>query len=398
MCPFQMSRTDELDRPEQEFLRRGVRAGLDGESVDWSVASQASQNSDLSELDWECLLASAEWHGVIPLLAAAVHDSDAGSVPDEITERVAEESNDIGRRNIYLVSELTTVLDRLDDHGVEALPFKGPALAAQVYGDVSWRPFADLDLLVPKRQADDVLEELLEAGYEPEQELTASERDQFRRTEYHHTLSSPDGVYQVEVHWRVAPERFPYPFDYDAMRERGVSVEIKGRSIPTLAPEDHLLVCCLHGCRHRWEKLKWLVDVAAFAEHEAIAVDWPTVFAEARRLGIERMVALALALARNLLDADLPSDAAVALAAAPAVESLRREVDPFAHGASSVDRLLFEARARDRRRDRCRHYLRAALEPAPADFRAVSLPATLFPLYYLVRPIRLAGVFARRLV
>ena len=57
----------------------------------------------------------------------------------------------------------------------------------------------------------------------------------------------------------------------------------------------------------------------------------------------------------------------------------------------------FHLRARDRLRDRLRHCLRVAFLPSAEDWVAVPIPAALYPLYYLIRPARLAVVYLNML-
>jgi len=40
----------------------------------------------------------------------------------------------------------------LEENGIEALTFKGPALAQMAYGDTSLRHYSDLDILIRKEQ------------------------------------------------------------------------------------------------------------------------------------------------------------------------------------------------------------------------------------------------------
>jgi hypothetical protein len=65
-----------------------------------------------------------------------------------------------------------------------------------------------------------------------------------------------------------------------------------------------------------------------------------------------------------------------------------------------VPRGLAEVRyhlaAQDGAAGRLRYLARLALTPSYSDWRAVRLPAPLFPLYYGVRPFRLARDAARR--
>src|SRR5436190_1015503 len=84
---------------------------------------------------------------------------------------------------------------------------------------------------------------------------------------------------------------------------------IRARStILWLSPECILLLLCLHGSAHKWEMLKWVLDIAEMLR-ACPDLDWGKVTNEARRTGSERMVAVGLVLARDLLGAVIPQRA-----------------------------------------------------------------------------------------
>jgi hypothetical protein len=49
----------------------------------------------------------------------------------------------------------------------------------------------------------------------------------------------------------------------------------------------------------------------------------------------------------------------------------------------------------DRKRDAVLGLARSLLTPTISDWRVVSLPASLYPLYYVFRPVRLTAKYAR---
>jgi len=58
----------------------------------------------------------------------------------------------------------------------------------------------------------------------------------------------------------------------------------------------------------------------------------------------------------------------------------------------------FHLRAQERWRDRLRYCARVALTPTPGDWAWLRLPDALYPLYYVLRPIRLAVKYGARLI
>src|SRR5215469_14945768 len=105
------------------------------------AASVASSLAD-SSIDWQRVLRLAEHHGVGPLVCQSspgMRDVVPQPILDELRQRYEENA----RRNLVFVAELFRVLDCLEVHGIEAIPYKGPVLAEEMYGDFALREFSD---------------------------------------------------------------------------------------------------------------------------------------------------------------------------------------------------------------------------------------------------------------
>jgi hypothetical protein len=156
----------------------------------------------------------------------------------------------------------------------------------------------------------------------------------------------------------------------------------------------------MHGSRHGWERLGWVCDVAELVRINP-DFDWPIIIAQAHLLGCERALMLALWLARELLDAEIPAkimdniqnDEDLKLVAANAREWLFRQPgDSLKLSTWYHYHLGMKERSRDKVRLHLYYhlrYLRLALTPNQKDHRLVLLPASFSFLYYVVRPLRL---------
>ena len=63
----------------------------------------------------------------------------------------------------------------------------------------------------------------------------------------------------------------------------------------------------------------------------------------------------------------------------------------------STETNLYNLRIMDRKRDALLSALRAIFVPTVPDWEALALPASLHPLYYAFRPLRLSSIYLRRL-
>jgi hypothetical protein len=106
------------------------------------------------------------------------------------------------------------------------------------------------------------------------------------------------------------------------------------------------------------------------------------------------MLLLTLTLTRDLLAAKLPDEVVQAIEADREVQILatqiKRELSQESVRPAGVSRYLLPAQTLERRRDRINFRLRLALTPSPEDWTFLQLPDRLLPLYFLVRPLRLA--------
>jgi hypothetical protein len=353
-----------------------------------SPDSQARIHDLLQQpLNWQHVIAIAEHHGVVPQLCEKLA-SFADPIPPEAFQSIRKGYEANAKRTLWLSRELTRILRHLESCNIPAMPYKGPALAEFLYGDVIRRQFSDLDILIQRHDVVRARTALRELGFTPGLQLSPSEERAFLRSGYEFTFDSMNGRNLLEMQWQILPRFYAVDFDMEGFFARAVNQSVGGLEIRSLSAEDLLLALCAHAAKHLWVQLSWLCDVASLAK--AAQVDWDPVWRQAEILGIERIVAVTFTLARRLLDAPLPP----ATRTDSHVEGLVSEVIPLivrsaASENESMAYFRLIAKSRERRLDRARFWWRLATTPSVGEWSAVRLPAPLFPLYPVVRAVRL---------
>jgi hypothetical protein len=384
---------------EAELLLCCARTSLEGEHAD------RMRRLLEAGIDWEALLGAALRHGVMPLLYWNLNATCPEAVPGAVLERLRDLFHANLRRNLFLTGELFRVLDLLEGHGIRAIPYKGPALAAAVYGNLAFRQFGDLDILVRKGDVLRARDLLGSLGYRAGLQLDAAQAQAFLASHCELELVRDDGRIMVELHWEILPRYFALPPAIGHLSEelRGGGTGASG--LPSLPPEETLLFLSIHGAKHLWERLGWVSDVAELIRvHRGLG--WQRVLGRARALRAERMLLLGLFLARDLLDAVVPEDVGRRFDADSTVRRLARDVrtrlfDGNGAPAGLWESCLFHLRARERLEDRVRYCVSRALTTTHGDWAVLPLPPALFPIYALLRPLRLAqkyglGLLRRR--
>jgi hypothetical protein len=339
-------------------------------------------------LDGDVLLALARRHGLIAFL----HRNLAGVA---LPPNLRAELGDAHRRNVHRALQLSRELRRLAEalggRGIGSLAYKGPAQAVQVYGDLALRSYADLDLLVRPGDMPAAGRVLGECGYEPDLELTPGREALFNRVDGDRGYLHRETGVLVELHARVSSLRFAMPVETEALFRSAEVVRVGGGEVRAPGPDDLLLVLCIHGAKHRWKRLEWVVAVAELARSRR--PDPARCLRRAGALRARRTFLLGLALARRLLGLPLPPELAAAAASEPGLDALCDQAEARLFGPEPEEEtaanLRFNLAARDSRADRLRYAWRWATIPSPEDWAWLPLPDPLLPAYRVLRPLRL---------
>ena len=349
------------------------------------------------QLDWDYLIETAHHHRVLPLLHRHLARLDAAAMPSTAMQRLRAAFETNIRRNLFLTRELLQLLDLFAANDIPVIPYKGPVLASLLHGDPGLRQFSDLDVLVPVEKVPSARTLLMSRGYRPDVDMTDRQLRAFIRREKDITLLRDDVGIDLEIHWRITADHDPVRVSPDFVWQHVRTCQFAGRSVQVLTPEALLLVLCIHGARHRWEKLTWLCDIAAIIR-SPVAVNWNRVIDDAIALRCERILALGIVLAEELLDAELPERARALIRADRGLTTLALEVKQHLFSNSSLAPDLgeperFFLRLRTRGTDRLRIALsqvRRYAEPTSRDEETVPVPGSLRWALYLTRPVRLA--------
>lgn len=385
-------------------MNGSVRTGRAERLVLWSArqtvrpGSAAPPVEAMEHGDWAAFIRLGQAHAMLPVAWLALRPHADLMGPAAARElRLVYEAN--ARHNLTMLGELRTLATALADAGVRAVSWKGPLLAQRAFGDISARQFFDLDLLVPRTDMAAAQRIAHGLGFRPEKKMT----DHQQQTYVDHQgelelVRASDGLW-IELHSAVVPTYYGRALISDSWWRRAVDVSVGRMRFAALDAVDELHALCIHGSKHRWDRLAWILDVAMLARGLDDA-QWREVTDAAERQGTLRMLRLGLLLAADLCGLVPPPDVAAAVRRDRAALKLARTVERglFDARPSRFDGLVFHARMRERARDQLGYLASVAFTPSGADWEALRLPRALFPLYALTRPIRLAAKYGRRLV
>lgn len=342
-------------------------------------------------IDWSLLLSLAAAHSVRPQLIHAFQKLDWVGVPAEKKRSLLDFLRLHKARSLFVAAELIRVRDELSQRAIRFATFKGPSLAAGLYGDLSLRECNDIDLIVEKQQIAQAEAVLGSLGYRSVLGGPAF-RGAFLSYQKQYMFVRENPCLAIDLHWDFTRTSVPFPVSPAEIWSDLGQVAIGGHVVPTLGRANLALVLAGHGAKEGWRCLGWVADFAVFIEKHR-DLDWSIVLDRARRRGCGRSVLVGCQLAAQLLgtrvDADLLRLAGNNVQARRTAEALVSRISN-GYPVAALDREFGDF-------ELCETHLQKALALGQliitrtvGDYASMPLPRPLWRIYHLTRPFRLA--------
>lgn len=371
--------------PEQELLL-------------WSIRVDHTKDQQIGEIlkagvDWKYIRETAIQHGIIPLLYKRLKE-DMGDLvpPEELSEfRKLFMANAVN--NIRMTQQLLKVLNMLADAGVEAMPFKGPALAVQAYGDLSIRSFSDLDVLIHEKDFDLSYYLLTKNGFVPECTIDSITKKKLAMRKKDLSFSKEN--FFLEVHFNFFERYQSVNLDIAHIRKQRKSVSLNEQIVWTISNNDLLVILCIHGTMHLWNHLKWLADISYLITHSS-DLNWDEILKLGNELGVKRIILISLLLAEKFCGLKLPPKIKELFDSDKYIYKLATKSSSFF--IQDNEKMVFTFpiyyfKSRELLRHKIGYgfffFVDNILFPGPRDYKIISFPEPLFPLYFGIHQIRL---------
>jgi len=338
-----------------------------------------------SDFDIEFLVDYGYRHGLTPLMYKKLQKLHPNH---PLTLALAPVYYSIAQNNIAMTSHLLRLAQKFKHNGIPLITFKGPSLAVDSYGDITLRSFGDIDILVMEGDMGRGVEVMEGLGY-------VSTLGGWSGLEVVGLLHEESQIL-IELHHRLTSQKYALPWERLDLWTECQTVTINGHPLTTLSHEIGLLYLALHGSKHLYIRLSWIVDIDRFIRTHG-DIDWERVVRMARKMGVYRSVAVSVRLAWRLHGTPLPT----AITRDKGVEYIIEQI--LIHHYSTctstmggLKRLELLMRLRDGWYRRFMLLTHLLFTPEQSDLETIRLPRTLRGLYPLVRLGRLIGKSVRR--
>ena len=297
-------RLDTLNR--NLLLLNCIRASLRG-----TLSQDYARKLFDGAVEWDRLLNDARQSNTDPLLYYTLKEANVdGLLPGRVISELKTAYCFAFVHNVFYYRELSDILNSFQSSGIQTIILKGAALAETLYPDISLRPFGDIDLLIRSRDLPEAQDRLQCLGYgeNTDREFYQGYRERFEE-HFIYRKNAHIPVY-VELHTSLPPFVSARGLEVGGFWDRAVVAQIGEVDSLVLSEEDTVLHLCVHIFKHNFStRLLWLYDLALLILRHGKGINWKLMEKRARKLGIHRVVGLALDQVRRILDVSVPQDA-----------------------------------------------------------------------------------------
>jgi Uncharacterised nucleotidyltransferase len=341
----------------------------------------------LAETHWPEFVDQAGRHGLAPAAHRFIAaQADLSPALQTLLRRAAISAL---AENLRQVHGLRLVASTFARTGLPWLCVKGPVAAATLYREPALRPFSDIDLLIHLSDFERSCANLADVGFKLYFDLTPKWQELYFRDQSQTALHAAS---TIDLHWQLLPSRYSFAPVMNAIWERAERVSVFNVSVDTLSPYDSLVYLCLHAAKHDWERLIWLVDIAALITRSN-RLDWDAFAQDLEDVSLKVPLKVSLMLAEALFGVGLPDRISNCLradliAAHLCKERIKRWQEAPLSTAPWPWKSLYY-RSMTLSADRRRYWHDVLLRPTPLEWKALPLPFSCRGAYYAIRPFRL---------
>lgn len=346
------------------------------------------------DVGWDALIPESINHHLLPIIYKGLKKVE---VPHGIMRTMRQLYLQIVAQNVQMTEALHSITRFLADAKITTCAIKGPVLASEAFGSISWRLFSDLDLIVPRTQLLQAIDALSRHGFNLSAPVSTIDRTLYLKTQQEWTLVDASG----KIHLDVKPAVISHTISPSQLTEQLFAIhntvtnkEIRG--IPAPNADIMLLLVCMHGVHAKWNKLSQVMDVAGLILRNTI--NWKALLETAKTWGQARSLLMGLALCSELVHIDLPEEIRQRLAPDPKLRLLVEETSAellapnHDFDPEPYEKWRFERLTRDSVADRISTGFRQFMTLSSKDIEYIKLPTWLAFLYPIVRFLRLARI------
>jgi len=346
--------------------------------------------------DWNQFINLAYAHGVFQLVYHGIKKNHS-LIPKNILKKFQYYNMQIVKQNMLMTAELIKIIKLLEVNGINVIPFKGPVLSQLAYGDVTLRQYVDLDILVKKNELNTIINILKNNAYS-KLYTEADFKHVFFDLSHDLSLLSHNNI-KFEFHWRLLNDNYLTNLNSIDILQNPIRVKLHNYTITTFSNEIYLIYLSVHGSKHNWERIEWLLDIVYLIKSNSL--DWEACYRLIKISNCENIVLTTLKLSHDLFELNLNDDLLKKINEKKISQYSRRLKKEIFNNFFNVT-LANEKKATLLQLELIEGFKNKFLfifsrfEPNKSEFNLIKLPKYLGFIYYIIRLVNILRNILKR--
>lgn len=306
---------------------------------------------------------------------------------------------------MHLSAELIRIDQYLRKEHIPLLHLKGPVLSDYLYQNTGIKESRDIDLLVRPVDVNRASQLIEKKGYiriYPNYQLTRAQARRFRHISHHFTYLHPQQHIMLELHWAFFTPGELYPLPMDEIFASKQAHIFFDHTLYMPDDQTMLFYLMLHGARHQWFRLGWLLDFKSLLHKRKTL--YPLIHSQARQMHLEAVCLATLHLCRIFFQMDYPEEAgatkkgekkqAISISKS-AIQAIFLDPDKlYAQGMVKFKKIYYQLQLKKTLSYRYQVLMRVISNQS--DWQLIPLPDSLFFLYIPLKPLLWLMAVARK--
>ncbi len=340
-------------------------------------------------VDWKLFFELSRKHRLLSHVVKQINKHPDILKP-EIKKQLKEIRKELSKKALLYSQSLLQIHQSLKEKNISHTFFKGPLLSLDLYEDIGFRDYRDIDLLVPLshiEKAKSIIQELGFAMLAPKDELSNKQKKINYTISHHYHLKKPGLPIEIELHWNLTNPKTYFPLEPQKIIAGSEYIEVAQHKLPYISKPVNIAFLAAHGAIHQWYRLFWLKDFSE-AIRQSTDQEIQHAWQLSQKFTLEKTFIQACRLSNLLYKSSIPtflkragySDSLISFGLkAIGNKDLRQQ-----GVGGKVKFVLYRLKLKPN----IKYYfsLIFRLRTHYTDWEALSLPGNLFFLYYILRP------------
>ncbi|MGE0090666.1 MAG: nucleotidyltransferase family protein [Bacteroidales bacterium] len=230
-------------------------------------------------------------------------------IPSEVVETIKQFKLDQSGKSLSYTAFLIQIHQHLVENTIPHCFFKGPLLSLELYQDVGFRNFGDIDILVEKKnveKAKQIIESLGFSCIYPRIKLTDRQRKINYTLSHHYHFKHQHKNSDIELHWSITNPQSFFGKNTSEIIENTEKIKITNIIVPYISKIDNLVFLAAHGSIHQWYRLFWLKDFSVLLSKTNLK-DLEMAFILSKSLKLEKCFLQACQMSHIIYKTEMPS-------------------------------------------------------------------------------------------